>query len=112
MASDTTEAAMAAELTAPTGADASLFAGNSIIVSWDPDTAQNADLIVVALFNEGVTALADIPNNVHPINLNAMEDPGTHSFNNVPSGTYKVVVASESDGVYQVSLVAEVVTVP
>jgi hypothetical protein len=100
------------ELTAPTGADASVFAGNSIIVSWDPDTAQNADLIVVALFNEGVTALADIPNNVHPINLNAMEDPGTHSFNNVPSGTYKVVVASESDGVYQVSLVAEVVTVP
>ena len=100
------------ELIAPTGVSGSLFAGSSIIVSWDADSAQNADLIVVALFNEGVTALANIPKNTHPINLDAMADPGTYSFNNVPSGTYKVAVASESGGVYKVSLAAEVVTVP
>ena len=100
------------ELIAPTGVSGSLFAGSSIIVSWDADSAQNADLIVVALFNEGVTALANIPKNTHPINLDAMADPGTYSFDNVPSGTYKVAVASESGGVYKVSLAAEVVTVP
>ena len=100
------------ELTAPTGVSGSLFAGSSIIVSWDADSTQNADLIVVALFNEGVTALANIPKNTHPISLDAMDDPGTYSFDNVPSGTYKVAVASESGGVYKVSLAAEVVTVP
>ena len=100
------------ELIAPTGVSGSLFAGSSVIVSWDADSAQNADLIVVALFNEGVTALANIPKNTHPINLDAMADPGTYSFDNVPSGTYKVAVASESGGVYKVSLAAEVVTVP
>ena len=100
------------DLTAPTGVSGSLFAGSSIIVSWDADSAQNADLIVVALFNEGVTALANIPKNTHPISLDAMDDPGTYSFDNVPSGTYKVAVASESGGVYKVSLAAEVVTVP
>ena len=107
----TTMAAEAADLTAPTGADASLFAGNSIIVSWDPDTAQNADLIVIALFNADVTALAEIDPNTHPINLAAGDDPGTHSFNNVPAGTYKVGVAAERDGEYDVSIVSEAVTV-
>ena len=108
----TVEAATSMELTAPTGAEASIFGGTGIIASWDPNSAQNADLIVVALFNEGVTALANIPNNIHPINLKATEDPGTHSFNNVPSGTYKVAVASESDGVYKVGFAVDVITVP
>ncbi len=99
------------ELTAPTGAKPSLF-HTGIIVKWDVNSAQNADLIVVALFNEGVTALANIPNNIHPINLKATNDPGTHSFNNVPSGTYEVAVASESDGVYKVGFADDVITVP
>jgi hypothetical protein len=113
MAMATTEMTPAStDLTAPTGVRADLFVGTSIIVTWDADSAQNTDLIIIALFNEGATALANIPNSTHPISLAAMDDPGAYSFSNVPSGTYEVAVASESDGVYEVSFAVEVVTVP
>ena len=100
------------ETTAPMGADHSVL-GNSISVTWDPNSAQNTTLIKVALFNEGVTALAGIDAPVMAFNLEAATgDPGVHTFNNVPTGTYKVVVAAvDSEGMHIVSVVADPVEI-
>ena len=62
-------------------------------MTWDPHSAQNTTVITVALFNADVTALAGIDAPVKAFNL-AAGDPGAHTFNNVPAGTYKVVVAA------------------
>ena len=100
------------ETTAPMGADHSVI-GNSISVSWDPNSAQNTTLIKVALFNADVTALAGIDAPVKAFNLEAATgDPGAHTFNNVPAGTYKVVVAAlDSEGMHVVSVVADPVEI-
>ena len=96
--------------TAPMGADHSVL-GNSITVAWDPNSAQNTKLIKVALFNADVTALAGIDAPVKAFNL-AAGDPGAHTFNNVPAGTYKVVVAAvDSEGDHVVSVVPDAVTI-
>ena len=48
-------------LTAPSGVVASSLPNSqSISVTWDPTSIQNAELIQVALFNEGVTNLAPL----------------------------------------------------
>ena len=98
--------------TAPMGAAHSVLK-NSITVQWDPDSAQNTTLIKVALFNEDVTSLAKIDEPVKAFNLDAAAgDPGTHTFNNVPAGTYKVVVAAvDSEGKHVVSVVPDAVTI-
>ena len=98
--------------TAPMGAAHSVLR-NSITVQWDPDSAQNTTLIKVALFNEDVTSLAKIDEPVESFNLDAAAgDPGTHTFNNVPAGTYKVVVAAvDSEGKHVVSVVPDAVTI-
>ena len=98
--------------TAPMGAAHSVIR-NSITVQWDPDSAQNTTLIKVALFNEDVTSLAKIDEPVEAFNLDAAAgDPGTHTFNNVPAGTYKVVVAAvDSEGKHVVSVVPDAVTI-
>ena len=107
-----TVSATPSETTAPMGADHSVLR-NSISVTWDPNSAQNTTLIKVALFNEGVTALADIDAPVMAFNLEAATgDPGVHTFNNVPTGTYKVVVAAvDSEGMHIVSVVADPVEI-
>ena len=98
------------ETTAPMGADHSVLR-NSISVTWDPNSAQNTTLIKVALFNADVTALAGIDAPVKAFNL-AAGDPGAHTFNNVPAGTYKVVVAAvDSEGGHVVSVVPDAVTI-
>ena len=96
--------------TAPMGAAHSVL-GNSISVTWDPNSAQNTTLIKVALFNADVTALAGIDAPVKAFNL-AAGDPGAHTFNNVPAGTYKVVVAAvDSEDDHVVSVVPDAVTI-
>ena len=99
-AMDTTEAA---ETKAPTGGSVSVLR-SSISVSWTPNSAQSTTLIKVALFNEGITDLADIDEPVKAFNL-AAADPGAHTFTNVPSGTYKVILAAvDSEGNHKVAI--------
>jgi hypothetical protein len=85
---------------------------NSISVRWDPNTAQNTEVIKVALFNGSVTDLAEHPEPVKAFNL-AAGDPGIHTFNNVLDGKYRVAVAAlRSDGTHAVSLITGVVEIP
>ena len=87
---------------------------SSISVTWDTASNLNADQIKVALFdlddNGDVVRLAmGYPGNVHTINP-AVNNPGAHTFTNVPAGTYKVAVANYANGMHR-SIVSGVVTV-
>ena len=82
------EPEMTTELTAPSGVKVSTFE-DSISVTWDTTSIQNADQIKVVLYNSGVTALAQPLITIHPAN-----DMGSATFNGVPDGTYNVAVAS------------------
>ena len=96
--------------TAPTGATYTVLL-ESISVLWDPESATSTTQIKVALFNADVTALAGIDAPVKAFNL-AAGDPGAHTFNNVPAGTYKVVVAAvDSEDGHVVSVVPGAVTI-
>ena len=78
------------DLTAPTGVVVSTLANTqSVSVTWDITSIQNAEQIKVALFNSGVTALA-----APLITINPANDEGSATFNDVPDGTYYVTVAS------------------
>ena len=80
-------------------------------MSWTPDSAQGTTLIKVALFNEGITDLADIAEPVKAFNLVAA-DPGVHTFSNVPSGMYRVVLAAvDSDDMHVTTVLPGTVTV-
>ena len=80
------------ELMPPMGIDVSKLL-NTISVVWTPNTAQNATLIKVVLFNEDSTAIVAIKS-YNP----AASDPGAHDFENVAPGTYEVVVAAYRPG--------------
>ena len=80
------------ELMPPTGIGVSKLL-NTISVAWTPNSAQNARLIKVVLFNEDATAIVAIKS-YNP----AASDPGAHDFENVAPGTYDVVVASYRPG--------------
>ena len=98
------------EAMAPTGGDFNVLL-SSITVSWTPNSAQGTTLIKVALFNEGITDLADIAEPVKAFNLVAA-DPGAHTFSNVPSGMYRVVLAAvDSDGMHVTETLPGTVTV-
>ena len=99
------------EAMAPTGGSVSVLR-SSITVSWTPNSAQGTTLIKVALFNEGITDLANvIAEPVKAFNLVAA-DPGAHTFNNVPSGMYRVVLAAvDSDGMHVTTVLPGTVTV-
>ena len=84
----TTDPGTGDDLTAPTGIVVSKL-NNTITVSWTPHSAQNAAQVKAVLFNEDVTRIVDI-GTYNP----AASDPGIHTFTNVRSGRYKVVVAS------------------
>ena len=80
------------DVTPPTGIGVStLF--NTISVVWTPNTAQNATLIKVVLFNEAGTQIVDFKS-YNP----TASDPGAHDFENVAPGTYEVVVAAYRSG--------------
>ena len=84
-------------LTAPSGVRVSTLAiTQSISVTWDTTSIQNAEQIKVVLYNSGVTALAQIA--VPLITINPANDAGSATFNNVPGGTYYVTVASFRTG--------------
>ena len=105
---------MAAEPTRPQGVSASLLQ-NGISVTWTAVSATEAMQVKVALFdvdaNGSPQSLAEgYDMNLHTINP-ATGDPGAHTFTNVPSGTYRVGVASYADGMHRTSL-SETITVP
>ena len=79
------------DLTPPTGIGVSKLL-NTISVAWTPNSAQNARLIKVVLFNEDATAIVAIKSYL------TSSDPGAHDFENVAPGTYEVVVASYRPG--------------
>ena len=83
----TTLAAMPPELTAPTGVTVSSLQ-NTVSVTWDPASIENADQVKAVLFDDGVTMIVDLKT------FNAASDPGAATFIGVDSGTYKVTVAS------------------
>ena len=87
----TTLAAMPPELTAPTGVTVSSLQ-NTVSVTWDPASIENADQVKAVLFDDGVTMIVDLKT------FNAASDPGAATFTGVDSGTYKVTVASFSMG--------------
>ena len=93
-ASAESSAATAAEimaLTAPSGVTVSALQ-NTISVTWDTSSIENADQIKVALFDSGVTTIVDLET------FNAASDPGAATFTGVDAGSYKVVVASFRTG--------------
>ena len=79
------------ELTTPMGVTVSDFQ-DTISVTWDPASIQNAEQIKVALFDSGVTKI------VHLQTINPANDPGAYTFTGVDAGTYKVAVASFRTG--------------
>ena len=89
---------MTSELTAPSGVVVSPPLANtqSVSVTWNPASIQNAEQIKVVLFNSGVTGLAQVDRPL--ITINADNDPGSATFNDVPDGMYNVVVASFRTG--------------
>ena len=94
MAMATTDAPASTELTAPSGVVvSSLPTTQSVSVTWDTTSIQNAEQIKVVLFNSGVTAVAK-----PLITINAANDMGSATFNDVPDGMYNVVVASFRTG--------------
>ena len=99
-----TVTALPAETAPPTGGATSVL-GSTISVTWTPGSATSTNVFKVALFNEDVTALADIAQPVKSFNT-AAADPGAHDFSNVPSGTYTVVLAAvKSDGMHVTAIV-------
>ena len=62
-------------------------------MTWDKTSIQNAEQIKVVLYDSEVTKLA-----APLITFNADNDPGAATFNDVPAGTYYVVVASFRTG--------------
>ena len=94
MAMATTDAPASTELTAPSVVVVSSLPNTqSISVTWDTTSIENAQQIKVVLFNSGVTAVAK-----PLITINAANDPGVATFNDVPDGMYIVVVASFRTG--------------
>ena len=88
------EPVMTTELTAPSGVVVSSLANTqSISVTWDTTSIENAQQVKVVLFNSGVTAVAK-----PLITINAANDMGSATFNDVPDGMYNVVVASFRTG--------------
>ena len=85
---------IASDLTAPSGVVVSSFGNSqSVSVTWDTTSIQNADQIKVVLYNSGVTALAKPLVTINPAN-----DAGSHTFSEVPDGTYYAAVASFRTG--------------
>ena len=81
-------------LTAPSGVVVSILPGTQTVsVTWDTTSIQNAEQIKVVLFNSDVTALAKPLITINPAN-----DAGSATFNDVPDGTYYVTVASFRTG--------------
>ena len=81
-------------LTAPSGVVVSTLPGTQTVsVTWDTTSIQNAEQIKVVLFNSDVTALAKPLITINPAN-----DAGSATFNDVPDGTYYVTVASFRTG--------------
>ena len=84
-------------LTAPSDVLVSTLANTqSVSVTWDTTSIQNAEQIKVVLFNSDVTALAQIT--MPLITINPANDAGSATFNDVPDGTYYVTVASFRTG--------------
>ena len=88
---DTSHGPIVTELTAPSGVKVSTLQ-NTISVTWDPASIENADQVKVALFDSGVTMIVDLKT------FNAANDPGAATFTGVASGDYKVAVASFRTG--------------
>ena len=81
-------------LTAPSGVVVSTLANTqSVSVVWDTTSIRNAEQIKVVLYNSAVTALAQPLKTINPAN-----DVGSHTFSDVPDGTYYVTVASFRTG--------------
>ena len=88
---------MPSELTAPSGVVVSSLANTqSVSVTWDTTSIENAQQVKVVLFNSGVTGLAQVDGAL--ITINAANDMGSHTFSDVPAGMYNVVVASFRTG--------------
>ena len=79
------------ELTAPSGVTVSKLR-DTVSVTWDPASIENAAQVKVVLFDSGVTKIVDLKT------FNAANDPGAATFTGVDSGTYKVTVASFRTG--------------
>ena len=79
------------QASAPSGVRVSSLQ-NTVSVTWDPASIENAEQIKVALFDSGVTMIVDLKT------FNAANDPGAATFTGVASGTYKVTVASFRTG--------------
>ena len=79
------------ELTAPSGVTVSKLR-DTVSVTWDPASIENAEQVKVVLFDAGVTKIVDLET------FNAANDPGAATFTGVDSGTYKVTVASFRTG--------------
>ena len=85
---------MTTELTAPSGVVVSSLPNTqSVSVTWDTTSIENAQQVKVVLFNSDVTAVAK-----PLITINAANDMGSATFNDVPDGMYNVVVASFRTG--------------
>ena len=78
-------------LTAPSGVVVSSLR-DTVSVTWDPASIENADQVKVVLFDSGVTKI------VYLETFNAANDPDAATFTDVDSGTYKVTVASFRTG--------------
>ncbi len=86
---------------------------NSISVVWNTASIQNAEAIKVALFEldakgDVISLATGYAGNVHTIS--PANDPGAHTFTNVPSGSYKVGVANYANGEHK-TIVSGVQTV-
>ena len=79
------------ELTAPSGVTVSSLR-DTVSVTWDPASIENAEQVKVVLFDSGVTKIVDLQT------FNAANDPDAATFTGVDSGTYKVTVASFRTG--------------
>ena len=74
----TTDAPASTELTAPSDVVVSSLANTqSISVTWDTTSIENAQQIKVVLFNSGVTAVAQVDGAL--ITINAANDPGSRT---------------------------------
>jgi hypothetical protein len=82
-----TTAAEIMDLTVPSDVTVSSLQ-NTVSVTWDPASIENADQVKAVLFDDGVTMIVDLKT------FNAASDPGAATFTGVDSGTYKVTVAS------------------
>ena len=90
-AADHTHEPVVTELTAPPSVTVSSLR-DTVSVTWDPASIENAEQVKVVLFDSGVTKIVDLKT------FNAANDPGAATFTGVDSGTYKVTVASFRTG--------------